>query len=217
MKLSIHPLFFIPEDWRLTLDGKDSDESIASFLCHNITRNPLDLRSHTRLIYLRLRQENSTALYTALLDLFLALGNQGLSLRDHLLQLCSPRLQAHQKTILSDGLKPGLFPNTPLADTGNSLLHKGNETNTPLVKKTVNRQETGKQDPLLEARECLEYGQLDQALGLLESAMLENPDNTGIHAELLAIYSRGNMQERFRQQTRAMAKAGHELPSGWKL
>jgi Tfp pilus assembly protein FimV len=213
----MHPVFFIPEDWRLILDLEDTDESIASYLGHCITRNPLDLHSHTRLVYLRLRQDDSTALYTALLDLFLALGDKGLSLRKHLLQLCSARLQAHQRTILTGGLKQGLHRNSPLADTGNSLLHKGNESNIPLVNRTTTTQEARQSDPLSEARECLEYGQLDQALELLEPAMLEAPDNTAVRTELLAIYARGNMQDRFQAQTRAMRKAGYTLPLDWTI
>ncbi|BAO45719.1 type IV pilus assembly protein FimV [Thiolapillus brandeum] len=214
---SIHPVFLIPEDGRLNLDQVAGEEQLASYLCHGITRNPLDLRTHTRLIFLRLKQKDSTALYTALLDLFLALEDKGLSLRQHLLQQCSPRLQPHQRGILAQGLTEGLRSNMPLSDLGHSLLHKGIESDTPLINKTLSTSKATPADPLSEAMTCLEYGQLDQALDLLEAAMMAEPGNAMIRTELLSIYTRGRMKDRYRKQTQSMIRAGHSLPSDWSL
>lgn len=172
---------------------------------------------HTRLIFLQLRQKDSTALFTALLDLFLALEDKGLSLRRHLLRLCSSHLQPHQHQLLADGLDEGLRPDTPLADTGLSLLHKGIESDTPLVNNLQARHERLPADPYSEAMAYLEYGQLDQALDLLEAAMIAEPSNTIIRGELLSIYKKGDMKERYEKQTQAMRQAGHSLPSDWCL
>ncbi|WP_456444511.1 type IV pilus assembly protein FimV [Thiolapillus sp.] len=214
---STHPVFLVPEDSRLDLSQSSEDSQLVSYLCHGITRNPKDLRAHTRLIYLRLKQKDSTALYTALLDLFLALEDKGLSLRQHLLRLCTSHLQPHQHQLLADSLEKGLHADAPLPDTGLSLLHKGIESDILLVTKPCSNQENLPADPVAEALACLEYGQIDQALDLLETAMMVEPGNAVIRTELLSIYRRGGMTERYQKQTLSMQQAGHSLPSDWSL
>ena len=214
---STHPVFLVPEDGRLDLGWSSGDSQLVSYLCHGITRNPKDLRAHARLVYLRLKQKDSTALYTALLDLFLALEDKGLSLRQHLLRRCSSHLQPHQHKLFADSLEKGLHADAPLPDTGLSLLHKGIESNTPLVIKPRSNQENLPADPLTEALACLEYGQINQALDLLEAAMMAEPGNAIVCTELLSIYRRGGMNARYQKQTLSLQQAGHCLPSDWSL
>ncbi len=214
---STHPVFVVQEGGSLDLHEAAEADQLVSYLCHGITRNPLALRMHTRLIFLRLKQKDSTALFTALLDLFIALEDKGLSLRRHLLCLCSSQLQPHQHKLLADGLEEGLHSYTPLPDTGLSLLHKGVESDIPLVNTLLPHPERLPADPFSEAMAYLEYGQLDQALDLLEAAMRADPANTIIRDELLSIYKKGDMKERYEKQTQAMRQAGHSLPSDWCL
>ncbi|WP_457673176.1 type IV pilus assembly protein FimV [Thiolapillus sp.] len=213
----LDPVFLIPDDGRLVLDAESCGDTLASHLGHCITRDPMDLKSHTRLVYLALGQRDSTALYSALLDLFIALEDQALSLRRHLLKRCAGKLQPHQRDILQASMEKGLHRDTPLSDRGNSLLHRGNDSALPLVTRRKSARHSPEDDPLAEAREYLEYGQLEQALDRLESAMLRNPDNPALGDELLALYRQTGLKERHRHFIEKLMNAGLQPPASWSL
>ena len=53
-------------------------------------------------------------------------------------------------------------------------------------------------NPLTEARECIEYSQIDEARCILESAILGNPVWEELHLELLEIYRSTSDVESFK-------------------
>lgn len=186
------------------------------FLAHKITRNPLDLRAHTQRVYLYRTKNDVEGTYTALLDLFIALGSKGYSLRRHLLQLCARLLDASQQKLLRAHLKTGIMSTTPLTMTGSSLLHEGVESSRPLIsKKPADNMTKMPADPLSETREYLAYGQLELAISTLETAIITDPSRTDIMNELLDLYLQTGFLERYHAQSQAMIEAGHTLPKRW--
>jgi hypothetical protein len=71
------------------------------------------------------------------------------------------------------------------------------------------------QDPLQEAREHLEYGQLEEARQVLESAILAQPLRLDLHRDLLEIYRRSQAREAFLTMQRRLNIQTHPLADAW--
>ena len=157
-------------------------------LAHAIAAAPGNLLCHTQRIYLFYAAVDGDGLYSALVDLFIALGNKGAPLRRRLLQGSRERLSARQFRVLSRWLERGApAEEKDLALAGHSVLQPGVTGVRKLVQ--VYHTESGSQrDPLLEARECIDYFQLDEARSLLEAAILEDTEREELHEELIRLY-----------------------------
>lgn len=106
---------------------------LADYFQHCITRQPSDLRSHVRRIFLAYEFESRADLYAALIDLFLALGRHGHPLRTRLLELAKPRLEEGQYAFLRQSLGTGLSI-SPACNVTGSLLSQGVAGHTNLIK-----------------------------------------------------------------------------------
>ncbi len=200
-------------DLFLTVDVEE--QALGSYLDHAITRDPLDLRAHTQRIYLYLADNDREGVYAALLDLFISLGDKGQSLRKHLLRRCKRILDLAQYRLFEAHMVSGLYSITPIPYTGRSLLHGGLESALPLISKVMDTPRSEHSDPLTEALEYLEYGQLEQAMHTLEEALIDNPAESSLMQGLLELYSHGELLDRYHTQTKAMQKAGGKLPDSW--
>ncbi len=202
---------------RLVLKLGIDNPLVASYLAHCITRNPLDLRAHTQRIYLFYSCNNRSGLYSALLDLFIALNDKGTALRQLLLNHSRNKLTPEQIGFFESCLETGLHPNSVIENPDNSLLHSGIESSLPLISKQHISQENTHTDPIKEAQECLEYGQLDLALDILEDAMDKAPQDTLVSDELLQIYILARATDRYQNMTKKIVQSGRDLPPNWVL
>lgn len=166
-----------PEQWQ---------PSLAIHLSHCIARNPKDLRSHVRRIFLEIARNNGQGLFAALLDLFIALGARGLRLRQRMLNISEELLTEDQINSLGENLLRGMVP-AGIPGVQGSILGQGMIGNHALVT-SGSTDRSRVRDPLIEAREYLEYSQLDDARAVLEQAVLAEPDRADLHLELLDIY-----------------------------
>ena len=210
------PAFLVPSSRKLQLGGIAQERIIHAYLAHRITRNPLDLKAHTQRIFLNLQHRRRAATYAALLDLFIALENQAKSLRKHLFQRCKPLLEPEQQRFFQNWLeqKPGRIPDH--AHSHDSLLYQVEKSSLPLIEKAQGNPGSTPFDPLAEAREYLEYGQFELAMDILETATLEGAaKDTELLNELLAIYEHARLYERYEAHTKALQRAGHQLPAHW--
>lgn len=166
-----------PEEWR---------KPLYEHLSHCIARNPKDLRSHVRRILLEKARNSNQGLFASLIDLFLVLENKGLSLRQRMLHIAQDSLTEEQNDKLEGSLARGLQP-TEYPELEWCILCQGilGTRSLVLVKETTIDQT---RDPLVEAREYLEYSQLDNARILLEQAILAAPERIDLHMELLDIF-----------------------------
>ncbi|HID44728.1 MAG TPA: hypothetical protein EYP34_03095 [Chromatiaceae bacterium] len=208
-------VFIVADNPDLFLTVGSPTKQTAAYLDHRITRNPLELRTHTQRIYLHLANNNNAGVYAGLLDLFIALETKGLSLRTHLLKRCSRILDPVQKNFFQVHLESGITSTTPLAETADSLLHKGLESALPLISKIRSGSSPRHSDPLAEALDYLEYGQLEQAMQTLETALIDDPSSRTLMQELLELYKQAGLPDRYHTQSQAMIQAGHSLPNLW--
>ena len=206
----------VPSSRKLQLGALAQERTLHSYLAHRITRNPLDLKAHTQRIFLNLEQKRRAATYSALLDLFIALGDRAQSLRKHLLQRCKLLLQPEHQQFFQNWLEHASESMPDHAQDGGSLLYKIEETSLPLIEKVNSEPDSKVFGPLTEAREYLEYGQFEQAMDVLETATIEGTaTDPELLNELLVIYEHGRLIERYDAHTKAMQRAGHHLSNHW--
>lgn len=205
--------FLLDDGQRLQPFYPGLDPHCADQLVQAVSRTPTDLTCHTRRIFHAYEQADGEALYGALLDLFLTLGGRGHSLRARLLAGVRNRLAPEHGQVLRQWLRTGRRP-VELPFSPESVLSEGIEGEVELI---GSRQESAApaRDPLQEARECIEYCQLDQARDLLERAVLEQPHRAELHEELLGIYRATHDRGRYQAMRERLAARLDLLPDGW--
>lgn len=193
----------------------DTDNALH-YLGHRIVHYPHELRSHVQRILLLIRKQDGAALYGALIDLFIALGNKGLALKRDLLALATPLLTPASLASLQDKLEDGILACDPgIARVRSALLRAGTCQNEPLVHRHRAQPPRQARGPLDEAQELLAYGQLDQALETLENALLMNPDQPDIAMELRELYLRMGEVERMEAMREQLLINFGRAPDSW--
>ena len=188
-KLCIDVMFLISNNSSLKLDYKQFNEQAMEYLTHNVSRNPSDLQSHIQRIYMYMADFDGERIYSALLDLFITLGNKGLQLRSRVLRESRHILKLKQYNALKDKLKCGVNANDPMPRSQTSVLTKSYTGQPKLIERiAVKKPAILEFDPILEAGQYLEYGQIDDARTLLEGAVLEEPWRKDLQDDLLEIY-----------------------------
>ncbi len=182
----IEPCFLDRSDW-ISAPPVFCAQQSADFLTHRVTRNPLDLMSHTQRIRLYRELGDADGTYGALLDLFTALGDKGERLRKRLLQQACYFLEASHYEALMLCLEKKLPESTPLPVSPHAVLSDEAST-APLVRQLQTTVNGRGEDPLETACDLLNSGQLQQAQTTLEAALLISPQREEVSLELLQIY-----------------------------
>ncbi len=178
-------------------------ENALKYLSRAIVQEPKNLRLHTQRIFLLLRQvnKNKPALASAIADLFIVLKENGAALKSRILAMSQAHLHASDWTYLKRNEQLGLTADTPMDQSSDcfsdSLLSNGLIGCVDLIKyKESNTDRVIHATELHEqAQACLEYGQLDVALNLLQKAWKDDPGNNEIYTDLLSIYMSLGMED----------------------
>ncbi len=188
---------------------------IADHLAHAVAATPADLLRHTQRIFFYYNRQDSDGLYSALYDLFVTLNNKGSRLRRRLLEGSRDRLLREQFAALSGWLNHGEPPSREdLPLPGQSILNRGITGVKELVEVTHFEKST-QRDALLEARERIEYFQIDEARELLEAAILEQPEREELHTELIHLYQATRDINGLRAMREKLSQLLPELPECW--
>jgi len=188
----------------------------AEYLAHAIAATPTDLLRHTQRIFFFYEHHDSEGLYSALLDLFIALGALGKELRRRLLKGSQDRLMPEHYSVLARCLEQDLpCPDKDLPMPNQSVLHQGIVGVRELVQVSDSEDKALERDPLLEAREHIEYFQIEEAMDLLEAAVFEHPERKALHLELTQLYQATRDPTRFRAMREKLSQIMTELPDCW--
>jgi hypothetical protein len=184
------------EEWAFRVDGlrairPPAVPGLADYLQQRIAAEPYHLLHHTQRIALEYQLNHPEALYGALLDLFIVLGARGRALRQRMASSVRARLSPEHYGQLSLWLDRGRTldadsaPPLPFTLFGLGLVDA-----LPLLETVEDAASAppDERDPLVEARECIEYSQIDQARQILESAVLAQPERADLQCELLELY-----------------------------
>ena len=207
--------FQIPESGRLYLDLPRHRSSALEYLKYRVAGNPSDLLSHLRRIILLDGIGDEENLFAALLDLFIALDSKGESLRSRLLAQYRPKLSDSHYEVLRKGLANGAAIGSESLG-GSSVLAKGITGTCSLIRPLeAGAAESAPADPLREARDFLEYSQIDEAREVLEQAVLDDPACAEFQTELLELYRAGRDLKNLEKVRDALLGSGVSLSEDW--
>lgn len=199
--------------WDLRADMLGDD--CADALAQAVAATPKALEWHLRRIHYAHAQRRGDELYAALLDLFIVLGGRGRALRRRLLAGARDLLGPDESDALRRGVDEGQIPpESELPRTLRSRLCEGVQGMFELVRVNAPRA-SQLRDPLVEARECIEYSQLDHAREILEKAVIDDPQREDLHLELLSLYRATRDGTNFGRMKERLQKLLGSLPVDW--
>ena len=207
------PMFVFARGGRLDCpSGMDVQDAWRHFSMQ-IARDPLDIEAHARRVLLASRPPLTDRAFGALVDLFLALGDNGRSLRRQLLEQASAWLDPDDAHFLRLHLDTRLSRGAQLPTQRWSVLDTAVVGSLSMV--GLQRREVAQETPFQQAMSLLEYGDLAGARGMLELALLEEPDNEEVNRELLAIYQHSRDDAGKAEMADKLVARHGALPTGW--
>ncbi|MDD5035736.1 MAG: hypothetical protein PHE55_13365 [Methylococcaceae bacterium] len=191
-------------------------EDISTHLAYSVSAFPYKLLRHTQRILFCYENRDGEGLYGALLDLFLVLNGRGVRLRKRLLSGARERLSADHYNALAYCLMQGVpAREQELPATRKSVLTRGILGIEQLVQ-VYDNSKASVRDPLIEAREYIEYFQLEEARELLEDAIIDQPNREDLHFELLQLYKATRDASHFEATREKLRNLMPDLPEYWQ-
>jgi len=178
-----------------------------------VARDPLDIEAQVRRILLACQPPHRDKAFGALLDLYLALGPQGVGLRRMMLEVAEPCIEPDEARFLAAHLDSGLARNALLPAGTGAILDCAVIGSAQAVRHE--RQAVASTSRVDEAISLLDHGDLPGARALLEEILLDDPCDETATQELLAIYHHSRDAEAQQaMRTRLMERHG-SLPPAW--
>jgi hypothetical protein len=194
----------------------DWSNTFSQYLVKRVRRNPRDLRAHVQRTLLCLSKHDSDAIYAALIDLFLILGNRGFRIRTNLLKKALPFLQTNQFQFLVKHLKSGLNTNEPLPPNTYSSLSRGYCGTTYIVRRKTKNSDQPDANPLEQAKERYRQNDWLSAIVILENALYHDPGDDAVCNELLLLYKQQNTRDAFYRTYTGLFGRSLALPEMWR-
>ena len=190
-------------------------EIVTEKLAHRITQKPTDLRSHVQRIFIFSTQADTSRTFSALVDLFLALGKSGYALRKRLLQLSKPYLFDEQYHSLQSSLNNGVVDETDLPQAEQSLLRKGKKNNQAfIVKRDQNKAD--EVTVMEQVQSYIEFGQIEQAKALLQQTIIDTAGDDAYFEQLLEIFQKTEDKGGFAYFYQQLQHNRITIPDAWQ-
>jgi hypothetical protein len=184
----------------------------SKYLVKKVRRNPRDLRSHVQRTIFFLAKGDAEALYGALIDLFVILGNRGIEIRRNLLTRSKQLLEPQQYEFLTTHLEDGLDTNKPLPINMFSSLTKGQSGTSTIVRQK--NSDASALNPVEQAKQ-LRLKDWLTAMVILENALQHDPGDANVCRELLSLYKQQNTREAFYKTYTGLIGRCLALPQLW--
>lgn len=209
--------FSLASDRQLRVHQNYDPVGAWRFLSHQIRRYPQDLRAHTQRILLAQSEPLREYLAGSLQDVFLALGNGGKLLREHLFNLVKDDLGDEDQLLFQRWLQDNIEIGQGQRWRSGSVLSAGQEGAAVKLVDIERTQESAQYSNIMEeVFACLEYGQVDTARELLEAEVLAGTSDEAMEQELVNIYQYTRNQEGLSNMIRHMEEAGRNVPAMWR-
>lgn len=207
------PMFVFTPAGRLDCPADTEVQEAWRHFTVQVARDPLDLEAHTRRVLLASRPPLTDRAFGALVDLFMALGGRGRGLRRQLLEQAMPWLDPDDAHFLRLHLDTELPRGAQLPSQRWSVLDTAVLGSLRMV--DLQRRQVAQETPFQQAMSLLEYGDLAGARGMLEAALLEEPDHEEVNRELLAIYQHSRDDAGKAAMAEQLVARHGALPAGW--
>ena len=204
------PSFLLENNQQLHFYGANDD--LLKHLVYTIIKQPRNLLAHLQRIILCYEKNNEMQLSAALMDFFIVLEERGSAIKQRMLT----GARKHLSPSLFEQLQTYL--NTAQIIQGNiySVLTSGRESNYELILVQVREGDKNENhDPLQVARDFVEYSQLEEAVKVLESAIIETPQRSELYADLIELYQSTGDRVGFNKMQLALANINHPMQLQW--
>ena len=193
---------------------KQNDERLYQQTVYKVSTKPKLLISHLQRIYFTYSHNMADQLYAALVDLFSVLDGRGKELSGRMVSSTRSLLSEEQLGLLVNYLK---HPKKSLLHGNNfSVLTTGLVGSGILLIEQKNVEAVAVHDPLVIARDYVEYSQLDSAIETLEAGVLEDPDREDLQTDLLELYKVTKNIQAFSKFRDLLIEKKLDLSSGWQ-
>lgn len=210
---TVDPVFTYARGGRLEGGYSTDAQAIWRHFSALVARDPLDLEAQVRRILLACQPPHRDKAFGALLDLFLALGDQGVGLRRMMLEVAQPCIESDEARFLAAHIDTGLARNALLPAGTGAILDCAVIGSFQAVRHE--RQALAPTSRVEEAISLLDHGDLPGARALLEEILIEDPTDVNATQELLAIYHHSRDAEAQQaMRTRLLERHG-ALPPAW--
>ena len=191
--------------------AQETDNQLYQQITHKISRNPKSLIAHLQRIHTSYKSGWNEQLYASLSDLFFSLNGKGKPLSRRMLGSTRSLLSEQQYQLLEKYLSN--YDKSLLTGNRFSILTQGLIGSSFIVKKDDKKAVT--HDPLLIARDYIEYSQLDDAKITLESGIINKPKRQDLQIELLDLYKLTNDKAAFNKMHSHLLGRKIKLSADW--
>jgi hypothetical protein len=203
-------VFSIQEKHEFSLHHLLEEEDILENLVFEISKHPEHLITHIQRINYCFNKKNSELLFAALSDFFRVLDHKGLAISKRMYANVKSRLASDREEQLGQYLE-----NTAeLTENKCCVLGKGVIGTVNLVQQ-IYSQSDQEHDPLMLARDYIEFSQLEEAKHVLEKAIIEISQREALHIELLNLYKATKDANGFYKMNEALKALNNPLQDEW--
>jgi hypothetical protein len=183
-------------------------------LVFQVSRNPKNLQAHLERIYYCFQEHLNEQLFGALVDLLMVLNKKGLALGKRMIAGSQSKLTQNQVSALLNYLGNNSASGENLSVNRYSIFATGVQSTLVLVQLAQDSAEE-EQDPLMLAQDFIEFSQLDNAINVLEKAILVEPGRMELHEELLSLFRSTRNQAEFSRFYGELSTKRLPFPPSW--
>ena len=192
-------------------DDKGSDEKLYQQIVYAIIRTPKRLITHLQRIHFTYTRRQGDCLYAALVDLLLVLDGKGHALGLRMVSSTRDQLTTHQCDLLDNYFE--CSDKSLLIGNRFSVLTDGVLGTLNII--TEKKSDKIEHDPLIIARDYVQYSQLDAAINTLEVEIQETPERLELQDDLLELYRVTENTESFSKMYKLLIEKTSNLSHGW--
>jgi hypothetical protein len=184
-------------------------------LVYQIARKPKCLIIHVQRIYHCFQNNLNEQLYAALIDFLIILNQRGFPLSWRMVLGAKSRLTSEQFQVLENYLNT--VNSEPRLLSGNqfTIFTKGIIGVSRLITQSEKFDKDNDDDPLVIARDHIEYSQLSEAKQVLEKAVLERPDREDLQQEILELFKSTRDSDGFYQMLAELSRLKESVSDEW--
>lgn len=186
--------------------------NLFEYLGFQVIRTPKKLIHHIQRIFYCFQESLPDQLYASLLDLLIVLQGRGNEISLRMFNGSKSKLRPNDRELLEMFYRNKAKNESILPVNCFSVLARGLIGSSSLVL-CHEKTNIDEHNPLMLARNYIEYSQLEEARDVLEKAVVDNPDNKLLHTELLDLYKSTHNLDAFRRvYKRLQIKKSSMLP-----
>lgn len=171
-------------------------ERYVSELVYEIQKHPENLAAHIQRITCCYQEDLTDPLFAALVDFLIILNKRGKAISRRMITGTVAKLSSRQQALLESAINEEIDDISLIEGNCYSIFCRGLSGTVNLIEK-IDADESTHHNPLKLAQDAVEYCQLDEAMLILESALVEQPHWIELHESLLELYKSTHNQTRF--------------------